>query len=83
MRVEYREGAIRQLLQLSLALQKRITDKIDYYASQPNPLAQAKKLTGYDAYRYRIGDYRAIFEIASGTISVLRIVKREGAYRDL
>lgn len=83
MRVEYKEGAIRQLMHLPPALQKRITDKIDYYASQQNPLAHAKKLTGYDAYRYRIGDFRAIFEVAGDTLAILRVVKRDGAYRDL
>jgi len=83
MRVEYQEDALHHLENLSPAIQKRITDKIDFYAAQPNPLSFAKRLVGYDAYRYRIGDYRAIFEIDSGTMYVLLIVKREGAYRDL
>lgn len=75
--------AIRHLQELSGQSQKRITDKIDLYAGQQDPLAFAKHLVGYGAYRFRIGDYRVIFEVSSNTIYVLLIVKRDAAYKDL
>ena len=75
--------AVGQLRELSPALRKRITDKIDFYASQSYPLSFAKPLAGYNAYRFRIGDYRAIAETSGDTLFVLLIVKREGAYRNL
>jgi mRNA-degrading endonuclease RelE of RelBE toxin-antitoxin system len=83
MRVEYKAKAVDQLEELSLALRGRITDKIDFYASQSDPLSFAKPLAGYNAYRFRIGDYLAIVETSGDTLFVLLIVKREGAYRNL
>ena len=83
MRVEYKEKALDQLEKLPRDLQKRITDKIDFYASKSDLLSFAKPLTGYNAHRFRIGDYRAIFEVNGDTLFVLLVVKREGAYRNL
>ncbi len=83
MHVAYKEKALDQLDQLSPVLRKRITDKIDFYASQPDPLSFAKHLVGYNAYRFRIGNYRAIVEVQDDSLVVLLIVKREGAYRNL
>ena len=37
MRVEYKEKALDQLEKLPRDLKKRITDKIDYYASKSDP----------------------------------------------
>ena len=83
MRVIYAPRAERKLLELTLVARERIVDKIDFYASQPSPLSFAKHLAGYDAYRFRIGNYRAIVEVENETLIVLLIVKREGAYRNL
>lgn len=83
MRVAYKQTALEQLEQLPRNLQQRITDKIDFFASQPNPLSFAKPLQGYDVYRFRIGNYRAIVEVEGETLTVLLIVKREGAYHNL
>jgi len=84
MHIVYGDEAREQMHKLPHDVQARIIKKVFFYASQPNPLSFAKRLTGYDAYRFRIGnDYRVIFEIESGTLYVLLIVKRDGAYRDL
>ncbi len=84
MRLVYAHRAREQLRAMPGSVQTRILTKLLFYASQPNPLSFAKSLSGHTAYRFRIGnDYRAIFEIDSGTIYILHIVKREGAYRDL
>lgn len=83
MRVVYKEEALEQLERLPHDFKQRITDKIDFFASQANPLAFAKPLRGYDAYRFRIGNYRVIAEVEHGTLVILLIVKREGAYRNL
>jgi mRNA interferase RelE/StbE len=83
MLVEYKERALEQLEQLPRDLQKRITDKIDFFASQPKPLSFAKPLTGYNAHRFRIGNYRAIAEVEGEVLTILLIEKRDGAYRNL
>ncbi|MBI4067966.1 type II toxin-antitoxin system RelE/ParE family toxin [Candidatus Kaiserbacteria bacterium] len=84
MRVAFKRTADEQLEKLPPNIRERILSKIYFYASQPEPLSFAKRLFGYNAYRFRIGnDYRAICEVDAGTLYVLLIVKREGAYRDL
>ncbi len=84
MQVEYREVVKEQMKKFPALAQVRIAKKIDFYASQSDPLVFAKRLSGYNAYRFRIGnDYRAICEVDADTLYVLLIVKREGAYRDL
>lgn len=83
MRVIYAPGAAEQLEKLPKASSKRIFDKIAFYAAQPDPLSFAKPLTGYNAYRFRIGSYRALVEADGDTLVVLLVVRREGAYRNL
>lgn len=83
MRVEYRETAVEQLSKLPFNTRKRIVEKIEFYAVQEKPLSFAKRLSGYDVYRFRVGDYRVLFDIADDCIDVLLVVKREGAYKHL
>ena len=66
--------------------QKRIAHKLRFYLSGDNPLIHAKKLKDnrLGTYRFRIGNYRAIFDIdKKGNISILlilRIKHRKDAY---
>ena len=66
--------------------QKRIAKKLRFYLSSDNPLIHAKKLKNsrLGTYRFRIGDYRAIFDIdKKGNITILlilRIKHRKDAY---
>jgi mRNA interferase RelE/StbE len=66
--------------------QKRIAKKLRFYLSNDNPLIHAKKLKNsrLGTYRFRIGDYRAIFDIdKKGNITILiilRIKHRKDAY---
>jgi len=66
--------------------QKRIANKLKFYLSSDNPLIHAKKLkdSRLGTYRFRIGDYRVIFDIdKKGNITILlilRIKHRKDAY---
>ena len=70
-----------QLDRLPRFLQARIVSKIAFYAAQPDPLQFAEPLSGYDFFRFRVGDYRVIFELLHGKIWVLAIKRRDEAYR--
>jgi mRNA interferase RelE/StbE len=75
--VIYSYDALRQLKKLPLALAKRIVSKVGDNANQADPLSRAKALQGrlLGKYRYRIGDYRAIFSISDdGQVTVLMIL---------
>ena len=54
-----------------------------FFAEQSDPLAFAKRLTGMHLYRFRIGDYRVLFEIEGNVIKVVTIKKRDEAYRKI
>ena len=48
----------------------------------PDPLAFAEPLSGSASYRFRIGDYRVIFEVLHGVGWVLATRRRDEAYRE-
>ena len=83
----YSIDALTDLKQLDKIIARRIVLKIKDNAVQADPLGRAKALTGKlsGRYRYRIGDYRAIFSIdKQGRIlllKILRIKHRKAVYR--
>ncbi len=62
-------------------MQKRIAAKLKEYAREP--LRYAKKLISpkMGAYRFRIGDYRVIFDIEGENIVILRVGHRKSIYK--
>lgn len=77
-RLEYTEKALEDLASLDRQITKRITQKLEFFISQQNPLRFAERLTDAPVghYRFRIGDYRALFDIKpNGTISILLILR--------
>jgi mRNA interferase RelE/StbE len=76
--VVYSVHAHKDLKSLDKSVAKRIILKIKDNADLDDPLTRAKALQGVlaDKYRYRIGDYRAIFVIdAHGRVSVLKVLR--------
>jgi mRNA interferase RelE/StbE len=62
-------SAQKQLNKLSNAIATRIEDKLMELGQDPRPPG-CKKLKGRDAWRIRIGDCRAIYEINDGQLIV-------------
>ncbi|MBU1178168.1 type II toxin-antitoxin system RelE/ParE family toxin [Patescibacteria group bacterium] len=59
-------------------IQKRIAEKLRFYIVQSNPLQHAKKLkdSRLGTYRFRIGNYRVVFDIDDqGNITILIILR--------
>jgi mRNA-degrading endonuclease RelE of RelBE toxin-antitoxin system len=81
MRVRFTLTADDQLDRLLRRLQTRIVEKLEFYSSQSDPSKFAEPLIGSSEYRFRIGDYRIIFEVMNDTIWVLAIKRRDEAYR--
>lgn len=76
-RVQYTKRAYKDLAALPTKVAKKILDKIKYFHQQKDPLSYAKKLKDarFGTYRFRIGDYRAIFDIdRNGNITILLIL---------
>jgi mRNA interferase RelE/StbE len=78
--VRYTKAATRALLRHRNRA-KLIIAKIDAYAQSPESQADnVKQLTGSEAKRLRIGDFRVLFTEDEATITVLDIGPRGGIY---
>lgn len=83
----YTKKAFSDLASLNKKDAKRVLDKISYFCRQGDPLKYAKKLKDpkFGTYRFRISDYRAIFDTDKyGNIQILLILTikhRKNIYR--
>lgn len=77
----YTKSAVEDIRKLDTVAKKRIKRKLEEYAS--NPLLHAKKLvnSAIGSYRWRVGNYRIVFDIDGEKIVVLRIGHRKEIYR--
>ena len=86
-RLKYTKQARKDLQACDRAVARRILNKLDDNVTLPDPLQRAKVLTGKlsGKYRYRIGDYRAIFKITDEgqiiLLSILSVSHRKDVYR--
>ena len=79
--VNFSVRAARELKKLDRQIQKRIIEKLMHYADTEN-LSEAKRLTDsrLGEWRYRIGDYRVIFDLSGKEIEVLKVAHRSEVY---
>jgi len=80
--IEFKDSAANSLARLPKKMQRRIQGVIATLESNPLPPA-ALKLTGRDAYRIRVSDYRIIYSIHENilTIVVVAVGHRREIYR--
>lgn len=80
---EFKPQAIRDLKKLTKDIQIRIINKLDYFVSAENPLVFADHLVNYElgSYRFRIGDYRVIFDVEDERLIILTLGHRREIYR--
>jgi len=78
----FTKHADRQLRQFPIETQKRIVFKIKHYISTGDPLHFADAIEGQagKVYRFRVGDYRIIFDWQEGHILVTRVGHRARIY---
>jgi mRNA-degrading endonuclease RelE of RelBE toxin-antitoxin system len=77
-------NAVKDLRRFEIADRRRIIEKLGFYTAAKDPLAFAKRLSDpkFGEYRFRIGEYRAIFDVRSEVgIVILAIGKRGDIYR--
>ena len=75
------QRALKDLENIDKETQQRIALKLKEYAEEP--LKYARKLTHpkIGTYRFRIGDYRIIFDIDGAIVVILRIGHRSHIYK--
>lgn len=73
--------AQRDLRKLDEAAQRRIVEKLQEYAVDPVKYARKLMNPKIGAYRFRIGDYRVIFDLEGEDLVILRLGARKDVYR--
>lgn len=83
MRYLFRPSAEKKFGKLDSQIQARIIKKLEFFISTPNPLEYAEQLTDHKIgyYRFRIGDYRVIFDVEDETIIILSVGHRREIYK--
>ena len=73
--------ALKDLNNIEKGIQNRILTKLREYEGEP--FKYGRKLTSpkIGTYRFRIGDYRIIFDIDGENIVILRIGHRKDVYK--
>ncbi len=80
MRVEIQESARKELKRIDKHKAKTILKKIKELEAYPD-LTNIKKLKNhYPPFRYRIGNYRVLFDVADDVLIVIHIKHRKEAY---
>ncbi len=79
----FKNQALKDLSKLPKDVQKKIIKKLDYFVSYPDPLSFAERLVNFEVgqYRFRIGDYRVIFDVKSEKIIILTLGHRREVYK--
>ena len=79
----FSKTAEKDLKKLSRPVQIQIINKLKYFIKSANPLAFASYLkdSQLGTYRFRIGDYRVIFDIEDENIIILTLGHRREIYK--
>lgn len=80
-RLVYTKRAVKDIEKLDIVAKRRLKSELEKLAI--SPLKRSKKLidTQLGEYRYRVGDYRVIFDLNDNEIVILRVGHRREIYR--
>jgi len=82
-KIVYKKPAVKSIQKLTPQIKKRLKIKLEFFISQIDPLVYAKALTKpADAqYRFRVGNYRVLFDVEDDHIVVLLVQHRKDVYK--
>jgi mRNA interferase RelE/StbE len=82
-KIFFKQSAARALDKFPSSVRIRILNKLAFYAKQSNPLLFAERLKdpSVGSWRFRVGEYRIIFDIIEDKILILKIGHRKEIYR--
>lgn len=80
-RLVYTHKAVKDIQKLEPSVKKRIGESLQRYEKEP--LSYAIRLTDsrLGSYRFRIGDYRVVFDLEGDQIVILRVGHRSRIYK--
>ncbi len=79
----FTKQAVKDVSRLPKNYQRKILKKLDFFVKSGEPLKYAKKMVDSELgeYRFRIGDYRVIFDVETSFLKILTIGHRREVYR--
>jgi len=80
-RLVYTHRAIKDLDVLDVTVKQRIGKALQRYERNPLVHAEPLKQSELGSYRFRIGDYRVVFDLEGPEIIVLRVGHRREIYK--
>ena len=80
-RLVYTHRSIRDIDALDTSVKQRIGKTLLRYGPDPLKHAEPLKQSELGSYRFRIGDYRVVFDLEGDQIVILRVGHRREIYR--
>ncbi len=80
----FKPTAVKDLKKLPKAVQHRIKSELEYYLEQDDSLDYAIPLIGHNIAgqdRFRVGDYRIVFDKMNNVLAILYIEDRREVYK--
>ncbi|KKT30775.1 MAG: Addiction module toxin, RelE/StbE family [Parcubacteria group bacterium GW2011_GWA1_44_13] len=83
MKYDFKGNSIKEFSKLPRKAQFQIMEKLELYMSASNPLSFAEHLTDFEfgEYRFRIGDYRVVFDVENDVAKILKVGHRKDIYK--
>ena len=75
--------ATKEIDKLSPNVRRRILEKLKFFSEQENPLKCAERLNNFEfgEYRFRVSDYRILFDVQGNNIVILKVGHRKDIYK--
>jgi len=80
-RLFYTHRALKDIEALDASVKQRLGKTLRRYEQQPLNHAEPLKQSELGSYRFRIGDYRVVFDLEGPEIIVLRVGHRRDIYK--
>jgi len=80
---EFTPQALKDLKKLPKNIQRTLVKKLDFFIASKRPLAFAHHLINFEIgqYRFRVGDYRIVFDLEDETFVILAVGHRREIYK--
>ncbi|OQW93007.1 MAG: hypothetical protein BWK79_13420 [Beggiatoa sp. IS2] len=75
------DRAIKDLEHIDIQEKQRIAHKLQQYAHDPKRYARKLINSRLGKYRFRVGDYRIVFDVENDQLVILRIGLRKDIYK--
>lgn len=77
----YTKNAVKEINKLDSVAKRRLKSALEKLCLDPKERSKKLVASGIGQYRYRIGNYRAIFDIEGNNIVIVKVGHRSDIYK--